>query len=142
MPKFGVNLLAYSRLVPPLETVQRILARWIIGGHDDHFLKATVCSDLAGSFVKRIVLIGHAEKIVITLGARELTGAWVVRQVRDFSGKERWANGKRHVRTNRSGKEIDFVALYVTTHQLAGLIGVAAHVCLDKLSRLPTKFAA
>ena len=142
LAQLGVDLLAGRGLVAALEADQRILARRIVGRHDEHLLEATVGGQLAGCLVEGIVLVGRAEPERIALRARELAGAGVVGQVGHLGAEQRRAHGQCHVGADGAGEEIHLVALYVARDQLARLVGVATHVGLQELGRLAAQLAA
>ena len=142
LPDLGVDLVGQRLLVQALEAVERVLARGVVGRHDHDLVVALVRGVLARGLVHGVVLVAGAEEIGIALGARELAGAGVGRQVGHLGGKQRRAHGQRHVGGHRAGEQIDLLALDEAVYELACLLGVARHVGLDELGRHAAELAA
>ena len=141
LPDLGVDLVGHLALVLALEAGDAVLARRVVGRHHHHAAKFLIGSKLPSCLVELVILVGRAEEIRVALGACELAGTGVVREVRHLGREQRRRHRQRHVRRDGAGEQVDLLALHKAVHQLLGLVGAAGHVGLHKLDRLAAQLA-
>ncbi len=128
--------------IGPLEPRQRVLARLVVGRHQEHVLEPLCLGIGAHDLVVLVVLVGRDEEVGIALGPGEVRRARVGADQDGAAFGHGFVDRDQDVGEDRAHDEIDPVALDQFARLVGGHIGLLFVVHDDQLHGTSTQGAA